>query len=313
MGNNNLKSIAFPCISTGIYGFPNEKAVHIALKTVRDWFDKLKSRNQLDSVDRVVFCVFLDIDLRLYETWMQVYFPDCSKTPQQQIVEASDDKMAGKTNSGTSTDAKTEAEVKSSLVTGISAAVSTELSDHDCKTSTSVSVVDIAITIDEKGSLDIVEKDAVEVSAEESNGVSEVTVNNSNQVKKTEVSVQLPLSVLSERLQPMTKSDSTPVDVTLITEDSSESEEPLLPVAVSRRRGLLQGKLPKNSGMELLTKRQKCDMETSSPETLLDEKTLSSEDKQLIEMVKEQYTCPSEVCMVERRQEDEMSDIDLVS
>ena len=30
---------------------------------------------QLDSVDRVIFCVFLNTDLDLYESWMQVYFP----------------------------------------------------------------------------------------------------------------------------------------------------------------------------------------------------------------------------------------------
>ncbi|OUM67423.1 hypothetical protein PIROE2DRAFT_5174, partial [Piromyces sp. E2] len=36
---NNLRSIAFNCISTGIYGFPNDKASHIALKTVREWLE----------------------------------------------------------------------------------------------------------------------------------------------------------------------------------------------------------------------------------------------------------------------------------
>ena len=32
---------------------------------------------QLDQIDRIIFCLFLDIDVRLYESWMQVYFP-CS-------------------------------------------------------------------------------------------------------------------------------------------------------------------------------------------------------------------------------------------
>ncbi|KAL7877017.1 hypothetical protein SRHO_G00036600, partial [Serrasalmus rhombeus] len=39
---NNLRSVAFPCISTGIYGFPNEPAADIALKTVRDWVEENK-------------------------------------------------------------------------------------------------------------------------------------------------------------------------------------------------------------------------------------------------------------------------------
>jgi len=35
---------------------------------------------QLDSVDRFIFCVFLNTDLDLYESWMQVYFPSTDLT-----------------------------------------------------------------------------------------------------------------------------------------------------------------------------------------------------------------------------------------
>ena len=38
--NNNIKSIAFPSISTGIYCFPLEKACQIALKTMMKYSDK---------------------------------------------------------------------------------------------------------------------------------------------------------------------------------------------------------------------------------------------------------------------------------
>ncbi|EHH19934.1 hypothetical protein EGK_02684, partial [Macaca mulatta] len=31
---------AFPCISTGIYGFPNEPAAVIALSTIKEWLAK---------------------------------------------------------------------------------------------------------------------------------------------------------------------------------------------------------------------------------------------------------------------------------
>jgi len=35
-------------------GYPNEEAVHVALKTVRDWFDKLRSQNKVMS--KLVMC-----------------------------------------------------------------------------------------------------------------------------------------------------------------------------------------------------------------------------------------------------------------
>ncbi|CAL1266293.1 unnamed protein product [Larinioides sclopetarius] len=34
------KTIAFPCISTGVYAYPKEKAAHVALKTVREFLQK---------------------------------------------------------------------------------------------------------------------------------------------------------------------------------------------------------------------------------------------------------------------------------
>ncbi|TMS17698.1 O-acetyl-ADP-ribose deacetylase MACROD2, partial [Larimichthys crocea] len=37
---NGARSVAFPCISTGIYGYPPEQAVHEALATVREYLDE---------------------------------------------------------------------------------------------------------------------------------------------------------------------------------------------------------------------------------------------------------------------------------
>ena len=37
---NNLHSIAFPGISTGVYGYPKKDAARIALSTVKEWLDK---------------------------------------------------------------------------------------------------------------------------------------------------------------------------------------------------------------------------------------------------------------------------------
>lgn len=67
---NAARSVAFPCISTGIYGYPPEQAVHEALATVRDYLDE-----HHDKLDRVIFCVFLPTDKELYLQNLPLYFP----------------------------------------------------------------------------------------------------------------------------------------------------------------------------------------------------------------------------------------------
>jgi len=69
MVQNNLRSIAFPCISTGIYGYPSEAACPVALDTVRTFLEQ-----HSDKVDRVIFCLFLEKDVEIYEQQMQFYF-----------------------------------------------------------------------------------------------------------------------------------------------------------------------------------------------------------------------------------------------
>jgi O-acetyl-ADP-ribose deacetylase (regulator of RNase III) len=58
---NNLRSIAFPSISTGVYGYPLEDAAVIAVATVRDFVDASPS-----SFDEIVFCCFSARDLQVY-------------------------------------------------------------------------------------------------------------------------------------------------------------------------------------------------------------------------------------------------------
>nr|XP_004611029.1 unnamed protein product [Sorex araneus] len=67
---NNLHSVAFPCISTGIYGFPNEPAAVIALSTIKEWLAK-----NHQEVDRIIFCVFLEVDFKIYKKKMSEFFP----------------------------------------------------------------------------------------------------------------------------------------------------------------------------------------------------------------------------------------------
>jgi len=59
--NENLQSIAFPCISTGVYGYPVELAAEVAMKSV---FSELANRN---SIQKVIFCCFSQADLAVYE------------------------------------------------------------------------------------------------------------------------------------------------------------------------------------------------------------------------------------------------------
>ncbi|CAO3589091.1 unnamed protein product [Absidia cylindrospora] len=68
---NQLKTVAFPCISTGVYGFNKERAANIALGTTRQFLES----NDGASVDQVVFCLFGPDDIELYRELLPLYFP----------------------------------------------------------------------------------------------------------------------------------------------------------------------------------------------------------------------------------------------
>ena len=63
---NGLRSVAFCCISTGVFRFPNKRAAEIAVGTVSKWLDEHKGR-----IDRVIFNVFKDEDKAYYEELLQ--------------------------------------------------------------------------------------------------------------------------------------------------------------------------------------------------------------------------------------------------
>ena len=58
---NGLESVAFCCISTGEFHFPNERAAEIAVRTVKEFLQKQ------NSVKKVIFNVFKDLDKTIYE------------------------------------------------------------------------------------------------------------------------------------------------------------------------------------------------------------------------------------------------------
>lgn len=57
---NGIESIAFCCISTGEFHFPNDKAAEISVQTVRNF------KSQTHSKIKVVFNVFKDMDYKIY-------------------------------------------------------------------------------------------------------------------------------------------------------------------------------------------------------------------------------------------------------
>ena len=59
---NGLVSVAFCCISTGVFNFPNKRAAEIAVQTVTDWI-----KEHPGCIERVIFNVFKDEDKKYYE------------------------------------------------------------------------------------------------------------------------------------------------------------------------------------------------------------------------------------------------------
>lgn len=59
---NEVKTIAFPSISTGIYGFPIERAAKIAVETVKRFVERTSSLNE------VRFVTFSQSDYDIYRT-----------------------------------------------------------------------------------------------------------------------------------------------------------------------------------------------------------------------------------------------------
>ena len=63
--DNGTKSIAFCCISTGEFHFPNQLAAQIAIETVKTW-----QKENLNEIE-VIFNVFKDQDYRIYKQLLQ--------------------------------------------------------------------------------------------------------------------------------------------------------------------------------------------------------------------------------------------------
>ncbi|WP_461206608.1 protein-ADP-ribose hydrolase [Clostridium sp. DL1XJH146] len=64
---NGVRSLAFCCISTGEFRFPNDEAAKIAIESINEFMEQ-----NIDSIDRIVFNVFKDIDYELYKQLLQL-------------------------------------------------------------------------------------------------------------------------------------------------------------------------------------------------------------------------------------------------
>lgn len=59
---NGVKTIAFPNISTGVYGYPKSEAAEIAIQTVKEFLVRSSK------IEEVIFCVFDEENLYLYQS-----------------------------------------------------------------------------------------------------------------------------------------------------------------------------------------------------------------------------------------------------
>ncbi|MCX7927375.1 MAG: O-acetyl-ADP-ribose deacetylase [Candidatus Omnitrophica bacterium] len=66
---HNLRSVAFPAISTGAYRFPKEEAARIALTTTKDFLTV-----NADFFQRIIFVLFSQEDLQLYQRLFREIF-----------------------------------------------------------------------------------------------------------------------------------------------------------------------------------------------------------------------------------------------
>jgi O-acetyl-ADP-ribose deacetylase len=68
-GEKGLRSVAFPAVSTGIFGFPKERCARIMLNTVIQFLE------QETTVDEVLFCLWSKEDLDIFSRTLETILP----------------------------------------------------------------------------------------------------------------------------------------------------------------------------------------------------------------------------------------------
>jgi len=59
---NNIKTIAFPCISTGVFRFPKDHAAEIAVNTARDFIKEYP-----EALEEIIFITYDELDYDIYK------------------------------------------------------------------------------------------------------------------------------------------------------------------------------------------------------------------------------------------------------
>ena len=82
-------SIAFCCISTGVFGYPADEGATVALRTVKGWLDDERKSGNLANL-RVIFNVFKDDDLAIYNRLApQIFVAQKGATDAPPVADAS--------------------------------------------------------------------------------------------------------------------------------------------------------------------------------------------------------------------------------
>lgn len=88
--NRELKTVAFCSLGAGGCGFPPRVAARIALQEVREFLDN----HQSHKFERIIFCVYTEIDERAYMHLLPVFFPPTHGDLENAIPHALDPKRA---------------------------------------------------------------------------------------------------------------------------------------------------------------------------------------------------------------------------
>lgn len=67
---NGCRTIAFPAISTGVYGYPVMDAAQLVAETIREYLEK-----NPNEFERIIFCLFQRDSVEAYEQYLSYYFP----------------------------------------------------------------------------------------------------------------------------------------------------------------------------------------------------------------------------------------------
>ena len=77
---SNIKTLAFCCISTGVFNFPNDEAANIAIKTVINFLEN----NNIGM--KIIFCVYKDIDENIYKIKLKEKMKDMLNMEKDELL-----------------------------------------------------------------------------------------------------------------------------------------------------------------------------------------------------------------------------------